>query len=82
MNEIKMADLEQLVKRFLVPGLEKATAAALTAAYETRVAANAGSGTPVTEGDRKPFSGGIMEAYYLVYGTINTTSPKVANSQP
>jgi hypothetical protein len=70
-----MTDLELLVKRFLTPGLEKATAAALTAAYETLIASYASSGTPITLEDRKRFQTEVLDAYYLFYGIVKYNEP-------
>jgi hypothetical protein len=79
-SEFKMADLEMLLKRTLVDRLEKAIAASLTAAYETRIAGYAASGTPVTPEDRKRFQAEVLETYYRFFSIVNTTNPKPANS--
>ncbi len=82
MSDLKLADVEILLKRVFVDRLEKATAAALTAAYETRVASHANKGLSTAPDDLKRIRAEVMDAYYLFYGVINTTNPRPVSSQP
>jgi hypothetical protein len=69
MSDVNMANIEMLLKRLINERLEKATAAALTAAYETRLASYAGRGLPV---DEDKIEDEILTRYFSIFAEIQS----------
>ncbi len=74
MSDVTMSNLETLLKRTVIDKLDKAIAAALTAAYETRLASqNAAREAPADENTVKDE---ILATYFSFYSEVRTPVPR------